>query len=338
MRLSSARELKLELASEVSGIGMGRHKDLRRILSFSATAAIEASTAYRHSGLALEALISATTRTVPQGVAVGIVPVEGNSPERFRLAIRLQSNDPAASAWAHYAAGRAKGEADLRYVGKVRAFAANYRAKRRPLSPGWSVGAVETGTIGFFAHDTRSQVVLVSNSHVLAGSGPILQPGPLDKGKKPTHVVAKVGRLALLTNTGINRIDAGYAHVAADIPVDMTWDGALLNGVVAEDELVERRSVWKVGRTTGKTSGKITAIEVDQISADYSGKLLRFDGQIEIEGDDNKPFALPGDSGAAVLNKKNEGVGMIFSGSSDGAVSYANPMEGVLSRLKVSVP
>lgn len=333
MRLNSVRDLKLELASEVSRIGKGQRPELRRILSFSA--------AIKAFPLGVEATLTATTHSVPEGVAFGIVPADGRSQDRFQLAVRVQSVDEAAKAYAHYAAGRASGEAQLRYVGPVKALAASpYRKAHRPLAPGWSVGAVETGSIGFFALDTRNRPSLVSNNHVLTRRNPrgavqIVQPGPLDKGRAPKDLVAYLERSIKLVAASANRVDAAYANIEPAIPIDATWAGGRMQGVVGVDELIDLRRVWKVGRTTGRTAGKVSAVEVDQISADYGGTLFRFDGQLEIEGLDG-PFALPGDSGAAVLNAAHQGVGMIFSGSGDGAVSYANPLETVLRSLSLS--
>jgi hypothetical protein len=70
--------------------------------------------------------------------------------------------------------------------------------------------------------------------------------------------------------------------------------------------------------------------------------MFRFDGQIEIEGD-NGLFAQPGDSGSLVVDRdKMLGVGLLFAGPVDDhengdAVIYANPLSVVLDQLGVDL-
>ena len=47
----------------------------------------------------------------------------------------------------------------------------------------------------------------------------------------------------------------------------------------------------KVGRTTGKTLGRVTAFELDNVVVGYDIGNLRFDNQIEIEGAGTTPSA-----------------------------------------------
>ena len=39
-----------------------------------------------------------------------------------------------------------------------------------------------------------------------------------------------------------------------------------------------------MGRTTGHTRGRITAVEVDGVAVQYDDAVHRFDDQVEIEG------------------------------------------------------
>jgi hypothetical protein len=103
-------------------------------------------------------------------------------------------------------------------------------------------------------------------------------------------------------------------------------------------------AVAKVGRTTGQTRGRVTAIEMDDILVGYGDDLgiLAFDGQIEIESAGGGPFSRGGDSGALVYREDGAAIGLLFAGSetggSDGSgLTYVNPIDAVLRRLGVTL-
>ena len=106
-------------------------------------------------------------------------------------------------------------------------------------------------------------------------------------------------------------------------------------------EALGAEQVEKVGRTTGITQGRITAIELDDVVVGYGEQLgeLRFDNQIEVEGTGTGPFSRGGDSGSLVYRLPGgEAVGLLFAGSETGGengsgLTYLNPIGTVLESL-----
>ena len=99
----------------------------------------------------------------------------------------------------------------------------------------------------------------------------------------------------------------------------------------------EGETVYKVGRTTGATKGRVTAFDLDNVVVNYDLGNLRFDGQIEIEGTGTKPFSDGGDSGSLIVNSRFEAVALLFAGSDTGGAQWrrpdlANPIHRVLKK------
>ena len=110
-------------------------------------------------------------------------------------------------------------------------------------------------------------------------------------------------------------------------------------GTAAVDE---GDAVFKSGRTTGPTAGRITAFDLDNVVVNYEIGNLRFDGQIEIEGTGNAPFSDGGDSGSLIVNAGMEAAALLFAGGDSGGsnglgLTFANPIERVLKDLKATL-
>jgi hypothetical protein len=96
--------------------------------------------------------------------------------------------------------------------------------------------------------------------------------------------------------------------------------------------------VYKVGRTTGPTRGRVTAFEIDNLVVGYDLGNLRFDGQVEIEGAGRGGFSDGGDSGSLIVDGRMRAVALLFAGSdaggSNGAgLTFANPFRPVLEAV-----
>jgi len=352
MRLQSARDLKdhllkevvLPAASTATGVGI-------RAIAARARAGATATT----FGFAVGARSFETLPEVQRSVALGVAPYKGG----YRLAIRVQRqallSDPLVERLVH----QARNEADVRMIGRIdkrtrpRATTAApwFRSNVRPLRIGASIGHVRVtaGTLGAFVAK-GSRYFVLSNNHVLANeddarSGDwIVQRATLDGGRQPGDRVARLRRWIRLKRRTANLVDAALAAIEDGIEVDPT----LLQGIVGArnrrlaglgpEMIDEGDAVYKVGRTTGNTRGRVTAFDLDNVVGGYDIGNLRFDGQIEIEGHGKSPFSDGGDSGSLIVNRRMEAVALLFAGGEVGGrnglgLTYANPLHRVLDDL-----
>ena len=283
-------------------------------------------------------------------VALGAAPAGSG----YALAVRYRHDGPLVARLVERLREEVgDGEIDVRGIGAVRALTSPLRGpvgpptpgqlqgRLRPLVPGCSIchGADTAGTLGAVVRRGQEQLLL-TNAHVIARSGlasvgdAVLQPGPADGGTAADRVGSLDGWAPLGADTA-NTVDAALARLDEGIEVDTTGaptTTAELDG----DELVE-----KLGRTTGFTSGRVTAIEVDDVVVDYGEVgLLRFDGQVEVAGTGGA-FSRGGDSGSLVrLADGGAAVGLLFAGSERGGpdgtgLTFCNDISTVLDALGV---
>jgi hypothetical protein len=204
---------------------------------------------------------------------------------------------------------------------------------------------VSAGTLGGFVR-LGGRLAVLSNNHVLAAGDAgavgdaVLQPGPADGGT-PADRVATLAAVERFTARG-NRIDAAVATLDEGVQADPAGvPGGPLGATVPEGIEVEPdEEVEKVGRTTGHTHGRVTAVEVDGVAVQYDDGLYVFDDQIEIEGLSGA-FSSGGDSGSVIWRSSDRApLALLFAGSSEGGstgagLTFANPLSTVLSTLGV---
>jgi hypothetical protein len=217
----------------------------------------------------------------------------------------------------------------------------------------WRSRQAPAGTLGAFVRPrSGGDPLILSNNHVLANENrakvgdAILQPGMIDQGQLLEDRVGGLAGFIKLRRVSVNWIDAATASIEASIELDAVRlpPFGRLRGVGAS--LVdEGEEVRKVGRTTGATKGRVTAIELDHLVVHYDTGYLRFDGQIEIEGQGKKTFSDggdSGDSGSLIVDPDGGAVALLFAGTGDGGsngrgLTYANPIHAVLDGLKVDL-
>jgi len=353
MRLESAQGLKLEL--------------LKRIVEPFLVRVSRRTTA---SSLAVGARPFDTLPRIPRSVALGVAPHQGE----YRLAVRVQRPSLVQSPLVELLTRHAKGEVDVRMVGRIdkrtkthravpleamRVPAAAaipwYRRNTRPLSIGASVGHVDVtaGTIGAFVK-RGDRTYLLSNNHVLANEGlakagdRILQRAVYDGGKQPSERVARLRFWIKLKKAGANLADAAIAEIDEGVRVDFSRLRGLVNGKdrklagLGPAFVDEKEAMFKIGRTTGPTDGRVTAFDMDNVIVNYDTGNLRFDNQIEIEGAGTRAFSDGGDSGSMIVNARMEAVALLFAGGDSGGsnglgLTYANPIQTVLKDLKATL-
>ena len=367
MRLESAQDLKSQLLKEF----------VTPIVVRAAGARVAGALAAAPPGMEIEASLlgmgarsSASVPEVQRSLALGVAP----HGKEYRLAIRLQRVALRNSAIVDHLTTQAKGEVDVRMVGRIdkrtparkpashrrpvaapRAAAAWYQSNTRPLLIGASVGHVDVtaGTIGAFV-DRRGAICILSNNHVLANEDngstgdPILQRGDLDGGRRRADGVARLSHWVPLKPRGSNLVDAATAELDQNQAHDPGLLRDLVNGAnrklkgLGPEFIDEGKIVYKVGRTTGATKGRVTAFDLDNVVVNYDIGNLRFDGQIEIEGFGAGTFSDGGDSGSLIVNSRMEAVALLFAGSDSGGrngsgLTYANPIHRVLKDLKATL-
>ncbi|MFC4554704.1 hypothetical protein [Georgenia faecalis] len=299
---------------------------------------------------------AAVASLAPVGVALGLAPRGDGGVD---IALRYTLGTPTARMVARRLAGEVGPGLDVRRTGRIRplasgsprppvatAQATGETGRVRPLRPGVSIAhyAVSAGTLGAFVTLTGGTGVhALSNFHVLAGSpdarvgDDVLQPGSADGGRLPED---RVGALAAWVPVAPGAPLAVDAAVAAldDPVVEAVYPGGPLAGpapATGEEE------VEKIGRTTGVTRGRVTALELDGVVVDYGPGIgdLQFDNQIEVEAAGPEPFSRGGDSGALVYRPSDRrAIGLLFAGSETGGengtgLTYVNPIAEVLTAL-----
>lgn len=229
----------------------------------------------------------------------------------------------------------------------------------RPIELGTSGGNINDisilyccgGTLGALVQATNIPYIL-SNNHVLAKTNKgiigedIIQPGLIDQNpvcyKDYNDVVADLSKFVPISFTRgtINKVDAAIAQVrsgAVDSSGYILQIGVVSNAIVPP---ALNMPVKKSGRTTGLTTGTITAINVtvDVIYNKVCGigsQKARFIGQIMIGPGG---FSAGGDSGSLIVEDclpSPRALGLLFAGSS--TVTVANPISDVLSSLGVGM-
>jgi len=287
----------------------------------------------------------------------------------YKLAVRIQRPSLLQSPLMDQLTRRASGEVEVRLVGRIDKRAKVRRAPRgaqavivpwyqqntRPLLIGASVGHVDitAGTLGAFV--TRGKATyLLSNNHVLANEDRaraadwILQRAAYDGGRQPSERVARLRFWIKLKKSAANVADAALAEVEKNVPYDASRLRGLIGGLdrkltgVAAAPVDEGDAVFKVGRTTGPTAGRVTAFELDNVVVNYDSGNLRFDNQVEIEGAGRASFSDGGDSGSLIMSADFKAVALLFAGGDSGGsnglgLTYANPIDEVLSSLKATL-
>jgi hypothetical protein len=342
MQIDSVRELKAQFMIAPSPVVTGAP-----ILAETLGGGGGGRSGFRTINVSAQSL--SAVEPIQRTVALGIAR-KGRKND-YTVAVRLQRRPVQGDNYVERLHKAARGEVDVRYVGRIAKRAVSwYQQRNRPIVPGCSVGhfKITAGTLGCLVADSNGAVHILSNNHVLANENrgkagdPILQPGAYDGGTNPADRVGSLARFVRLKKTGANLIDCAIATIASGIKSDGKIRGlGAVKGVFA-GTVQSGLIVSKLGRTTGLTHGRVTAFELDNVVVNYDLGNLRFDDQIEIEGSGAAAFSDGGDSGSLIVTDGVEAVGLLFAGGDHGGsnglgLTYANPVNTVLQKLRVSL-
>ncbi|HEC13047.1 MAG TPA: hypothetical protein ENI80_07315 [Acidiferrobacteraceae bacterium] len=266
---------------------------------------------------------------------------------KYKLALRIQEVHPGLNGIVDHIRKAARGECEVRMVGNVVKQAPWYQNRNRPLRIGGSIshyGVEMAGTLGCFVRKLGKpdDDFILSNNHVLANENQanagdrIIQPGMLDAGLSPADDIGRLDKVIPLKSKK-NVVDVALASLDEGTDYYVNWLETLgdITGV-RTGMLDEGETVFKVGRTTGVTKGRVGAIELDGLRVGYDTGTKEFNGQIEIEPDGDQPFSLGGDSGSLIMDSQRRVVGLLFAGN-DVDATYVNPIGEVLDALKIEL-
>ncbi len=231
----------------------------------------------------------------------------------------------------------------------------------RPIPLGTSGGNIRDatlriccgGTLGALVQDSQGIQYVLSCNHILARTNrgfrreAIIQPALVDQEpaclKDSSDAVANLSSYVPISfrRNKPNLVDAAIAQVQSG---EVDSSGSILHiGEVSTSTVSPSpgMSVQKAGRTTGVTTGTITAVDAT-VDVQYAlacgsplSRTARFTGQIIVG---NSGFSDAGDSGSLVVDDCSpypRAVGLLFAGSSSGSV--VNPIGDVLSQFDVSL-
>ncbi|MFF1253517.1 hypothetical protein ACFVYC_13590 [Pseudarthrobacter sp. NPDC058329] len=216
----------------------------------------------------------------------------------------------------------------------------NYRI--RPLRPGSSIGVVggETGTLGCLVRllNPSNTLMLLSNNHVLAGSGRlskgavIVQPGPDDGGTVTGDSVGSLFEtVAFNFDLGFNNLcDAAVCMVSNATETNPAMPNIALRSTA--EKVTRGQQIQKHGRTTGHTTGSVKDVNYRTFMNfpkpnGSSGKAGFLDQVL------CSRYSKPGDSGALICDMNGSPVGLHWCGSN--IVSVFSPISFVLDALKI---
>jgi hypothetical protein len=223
---------------------------------------------------------------------------------------------------------------DVVEVGRIEALP--FKGRYRPAFPGCSIGhyRITAGTFGCMVQDKRTHAFkILSNNHVLANvnaasiGDPILQPGRYDGGVYPRDMIARLEKFVPLVSSW-NLVDAAVAK-----PINLRYVIASIARLGIPTGVAQARlgwTVYKAGRTTQLTSGRVTATNASVKVGYGSGITLLFKNQIFTTA-----MSAGGDSGSLLVDPYRRAVGLLFAGSSK--ITVHNHITNVLMGLGVEM-
>jgi hypothetical protein len=217
----------------------------------------------------------------------------------------------------------------------------------RPACGGDSVSSAarETGTIACMVEDSSGNPLLLGCSHVLAappvagiGIDEHWQPGDGDGGTAADRIGVLHDYVPINVGGGTNAFDA--ALCLPDDPANCQAGLQILGAIAGcnatpAHNISVRKVGWQTPRVTG---GTLRYLKLSHTLTFPSGVAI-FDDQYGVFGISlAQPFAIPGDSGALVIDDQGKAVGMVFGMAQGTSIAYVSPIEPILNHFNVSIP
>jgi S1-C subfamily serine protease len=213
-------------------------------------------------------------------------------------------------------------------------------------------GYIIIGTLGCFVKIDDESTGFLSNNHVIAGENRgdrkkdrILQPGssvfdPVEHvGVLEDYVdlvVSPPGAKPHSGSVNYNLVDAGVARLVDGIPFSSGYlPFRSLAAPAGVAPAMYGDAVFKVGRTTGLTYGRVVDVATVVGPVPYGPGDCWFRRSIVVEGLDGTMFSDRGDSGSAVVKTSGEVIGLVYAGN--GFQTYVCPIDEVLRSLECSL-
>lgn len=307
---------------------------------------------------------SVKQRRAVRDIALGIMQDGEAEYAEVKLAVLVQSREEMKSSALNRIVDLAKNEAEVMYIGRQKPLAWP-QTRLDPVRLGSSISPVTAGyagTLGCFCSDATSGVKgILSNNHVLADVNRvpigtrIMQPGGADGGRPGMDDIVELLRYVPIQFAGVpNLVDCAVARLIPGLTRKLDLVGIydcksppvrqLAFAPPSPGTASLGMTVFKTGRTTCFTRGKVMTVNVNNYVVNMGVGYARFDGQILIQMDMNPgaPFSLAGDSGSIIVDSMAQPIGLLFAGSSSGGaggfgITAANPISTVLAQLGVSL-
>jgi len=198
---------------------------------------------------------------------------------------------------------------------------------------------VFVGTLGAMVRDRATGATMgLTNFHVACVTNTWsvgdrqVQPSLVDGGA-PTGEFGSLTRAVLSEN-----IDGAVITIDAAEPWTATVTG--VGDVAGSTPAVVGMAVQKRGRTTEHTFGTVASTDFTvtlNYGSDVGSRTLRHQIRIDTDTARNPRFSNQGDSGSVVLDTSRNVIGLLFAGSNDGSMTFANPVQAVLDELGVDL-
>ncbi len=285
-----------------------------------------------------------------------------------------------------------KEDIDIEITGLAYAYAdSTNRCSQHSLSMGASISRSEAtsqpGTLGCFVQRQNDpSLMILSNAHILCDitrnrgniGDNILLPAWRDGGNLENHLIATLAgfdeRLMEAIHGNNHRfdnenhnppiVDAGIARLCDNQTnreeINKIHNNRYLQGIRDQDYLIQvfgelglaNYPVFKFGRVTGLTQGRINTIQEDRaihygLNLNNEGQTCsyRFSEMILIEGEEDEPFSRSGDSGSLIYDSEGYAIALLLGGvrrsSKNGngpPLTFALPIDRVFDILNIRLP